>query len=201
MKKDFIYLASASPRRRDLLEQIGIAFQIRPADLPEVPLPGERPLDFARRMARDKATTVGQQLTAEGRPVLGADTVVALDQRIFGKPRDQSEAQAMLADLSDATHRVMTAVAVLAQGRIEDRVSISEVRLRATTAAERYAYAATEEPLDKAGGYAVQGLGAVFVEAIKGSYSGVVGLPLAETCALLRRFGLPTWLEGKPFDA
>ncbi len=197
MKKDFIYLASASPRRSELLEQIGVAFQVRSADLPEEPLPAERPLDFATRMAREKVRAVAQQLTtAVARPILGADTVVVLGERIFGKPADRTQAQAMLAELSGATHRVVTAVAVLAEGQLEDRVSISEVRLRATTAAERYAYAETGEPLDKAGGYAVQGRGAVFVEAIHGSYSGVVGLPLAETVALLRRFGLPAWLEG-----
>ena len=162
----------------------------------EEPLPGERPLDFATRMAREKVRAVAQQLTAGvARPILGADTVVVLGERIFGKPTDRTHAQAMLAELSGATHRVVTAVAVLAAGRLEDSASISEVRLRATTDAERYAYAETGEPLDKAGGYAVQGLGAVFVEAIHGSYSGVVGLPLAETAALLRRFGLPTWLE------
>lgn len=196
MKKDFIYLASASPRRRELLEQIGIAFKVRAADLPEEPLPGEAPRDFATRMARDKVRAVAQQLTgAVARPIVGADTVVVLGERIFGKPTDPDQARAMLAELSGATHRVVTAVAVLAEGAVEDCLSISEVRLRATTAAERYAYAETGEPLDKAGGYAVQGLGAVFVEAIHGSYSGVVGLPVAETAALLRRFGLPAWLE------
>jgi septum formation protein len=198
MKKDFIYLASASPRRRELLQQIGVPVQIRPAELVEVPRAGEPPADFAMRMAREKATAIWQSVTADPRPVLAADTVVVLDQRMFGKPSDCAEAEAMLAALSDNTHQVLTSVAVLWDGAIQERLSISKVRLRATTAAERCAYAETGEPLDKAGGYGIQGRGAVFIESIQGSYSGVVGLPLAETCALLRPHGLPAWLPGQP---
>lgn len=199
MKKDFIYLASASPRRTVLLEQIGIPFQIRPAGLTEVPAEGEAATTFVKRMAREKAKAVWRLVVdARPRPVLAADTLVVLDGHIFGKPTDVEQAKAMLARLSGAAHQVLTSVAVLWEGEVLERLVVSEVRLRATTAAERCAYAGTGEPLDKAGGYAVQGRGAVFVEAIRGSYSGVVGLPLAETCALLRRFGLPAWLEGKP---
>ena len=199
MKKDFIYLASASPRRRELLEQIGVPFEAHPADLVECPVPGETPSDFVVRMAHDKALRVAQRLSnAASRPVLAADTIVVLQQQVFGKPASPIEAQAMLAQLSGATHQVLTAVAVLADGEIQDRLSVSKVRLRTTTAEERSAYAQTGEPLDKAGAYAVQGLGAVFVESIQGSYSGVVGLPLADTAALLRRCGLPAWLEGRP---
>ena len=199
MKKDFVYLASASPRRRELLEQVGIPFEVRPAHLAEDPMPAEGPADFVIRMAREKARVVWRQVASgPPRPVLAADTIVVLDQRVFGKPADSAQAQDMLASLSGRTHQVLTAVAVLAEGQTAYRLSVSEVGLRATTAAERCAYAGTGEPLDKAGGYAVQGRGAVFVESIKGSYSGVVGLPLAETSALLRRFGLPAWLEGRP---
>ena len=202
MKKDFIYLASASPRRRELLDQIGVPFQMRPAGLLEQPVEGEAPRAFVSRMAREKAAAVWQQVAAQDpQPVLAADTVVVLDDRMFGKPADVEQAKAMLAQLSGAMHQVLTSVALLWEGQMLDQLSISEVRLRATTAAERCAYVETGEPLDKAGGYAVQGRGAVFVEAVVGSYSGVVGLPLAETSALLQRFGLPAWLQGKALDA
>lgn len=199
MKKDFIYLASASPRRRELLEQIGVAFEAHPADLVERRLPDEPPADFVVRMAQDKARHVAQRLSdAAARPVLAADTIVVLQEQVFGKPASPAEAQRMLARLSGATHQVLTAVAVLADGEIQDRLSVSKVRMRTTTQEQRSAYARTGEPLDKAGGYAIQGLGAVFVESVQGSYSGVVGLPLADTAALLRRCGLPAWLEGRP---
>jgi septum formation protein len=197
MKKDFIYLASASPRRRELLEQIRVPIRIQPADLAEVPMAGELPAAFAGRMAREKALAIWQSMGPDPRPVLAADTVVVLDGHIFGKPTDTGDAEAMLAALSGATHQVFTSVAVVWEGDISERLSVSKVRLRATTAAERHAYAATGEPRDKAGGYGIQGRGAVFVEAIEGSYSGVVGLPLAETCALLRPHGLPAWLEAQ----
>ena len=199
MKKDFIYLASASPRRRELLEQIGVAFEAHPADLVERRLPDEPPADFVVRMAQDKARHVAQRLAdAAARPVLAADTIVVLKEQVFGKPASPAEAQTMLAQLSGATHQVLTAVAVLADGEIQDRLSVSKVRMRTTTQEQRSAYARTGEPLDKAGGYAIQGLGAVFVESVQGSYSGVVGLPLADTAVLLRRCGLPAWLEGRP---
>jgi septum formation protein len=196
MKKDFIYLASASPRRRELLEQIGVPIRIQPAGLAERPEPGEAPRRFVARMAREKAQAVWQAVAADRRPVLAADTVVVLEGRIFGKPSDAPHAEAMLAQLSGTPHQVLTSVAVIWDGEIADCLSITDVRLRATTPAERRAYAATGEPLDKAGGYGIQGLGAVFVESLGGSYSGVVGLPLAETSTLLQRFGLPGWLEG-----
>ncbi len=195
MKKDFIYLASASPRRRELLGQIGVPFKIRPAGLPECPAAGEPPRDFVQRMARAKARSVWRLVAAQDpSPVLAADTVVVLRDRIFGKPADKTEAEAMLGALSGGVHQVLTSVAVIWEDQLIEKLTSSEVRLRVTTGAERRAYAQTGEPLDKAGGYAVQGRGAVFVEAIRGSYSGVVGLPLAETSAVLQQFGLPAWL-------
>ena len=130
-------------------------------------------------------------------PVLGADTVVVVDGDTLGKPADADEAAGMLARLSGRTHAVLTAVAVRHADEETVAVARSEVRFRATTVAERDAYCLSKEPFDKAGGYGIQGLGAVFIERLEGSYSGVMGLPLFETAALLRRFGLPAWLDGQ----
>ena len=196
MKKDFIYLASASPRRRVLLEQIGVPFQVRPAAIQEGRLPEEPPRDCAIRLAQAKAEAVWSALSeAELRPVLAADTIVVLDEEVLGKPKNGDEAMEMLERLSGRSHRVLTAVALRDGVRVLSRLGDSEVRFRATTAQERFAYCATEEPLDKAGGYAIQGRGAVFVEHLSGSFSSVVGLPLAETAELLAEFGLPVWLR------
>ncbi|HEY7671994.1 MAG TPA: Maf family protein [Gammaproteobacteria bacterium] len=196
MTRDFIYLASASPRREELLRQIGVAFATRPAAIAEERLPREPPADYVQRTARAKAAAVwaSAAVQARPRPVLAADTAVVLDDVVFGKPVDAQEALEMLAALSGRSHVVLTAVAVHAEGAAEERLSRSEVRFRATTHAERVAYCATGEPLDKAGAYAIQGRGALFVERLEGSYTGVVGLPLLETAALLGRYGLPSWL-------
>ncbi|HSG66175.1 MAG TPA: Maf family protein [Gammaproteobacteria bacterium] len=199
MKKDFIYLASASPRRRALLEQIGVAYRAVPAAISETAVPGESSERYVVRLAEAKATAVWQRAgAAEARPVLAADTTVELDGRMLGKPRDADEALAMLAALSGRTHRVLTAVALRDADGVVSVLSASSVRFRATTEAERRAYCATGEPFDKAGGYGVQGCGAVFVEWIQGSFSAVVGLPLAETAALLVRIGEPRWLTSSP---
>lgn len=197
MKKDFIYLASASPRRRALLEQIGVPFQVRPGRGEEARSEAETPEEYVIRQAADKASRIWADTEhGQPRPVLGADTAVVLGEQVFGKPADLDDAEAILSRLSGRTHRVLTAVAVRDGPRIVTRLSISEVRFRATTAGERRAYCASGEPLDKAGGYAIQGLGAVFIEHLSGSYSGVMGLPLFETASLLGELGFPPWLTG-----
>ena len=193
MKKDFVYLASASPRRSELLRQIGVRFTVRAAAVAEDQLRGETPESYVARLAAAKAEAVWAAV-GDSCPVLGADTAVVLDGEVLGKPADVAEAAAMLERLSGRAHRVLTAVALRHAGGLETRVSESEVRFRATTADERLAYCRTGEPFDKAGGYGIQGHAAVFVEELKGSYSGVVGLPLHETAALLERCGVDFWL-------
>jgi len=196
MRRDFIYLASASPRRGELLRQIGVEFEVRPAAIDESQLADERPAAYVARLARAKAEAVWEALPAGAEaPVLAADTIVVADDRVFGKPADAAAAAEMIAALSDRSHRVLTAVALRHDGGCEDRLVASEVRFRATTAAERRAYCLTGEPYDKAGGYGIQGYGAVFVDHLAGSYSAVMGLPLGETAALLARFELPAWLH------
>jgi septum formation protein len=199
MTRDFIVLASASPRRAELLRQIGVRFEVRAAAIDERALPAEAPEAYVRRLAAAKAAavaaTVGAASGGVPRPVLAADTAVVLEGDLLGKPADEREAMAMLERLSGRTHRVMTAVAVRCGAAADLAVSASEVRFRATTAAERRAYCRTREPFDKAGGYGIQGGAAVFVEHLSGSYSGVVGLPLCETAALLAKHGVVTWQD------
>jgi septum formation protein len=181
-----IILASASSRRSDLLRQIGVAHEIRPVEVDESPLPGEAPAACALRLAEAKARALWDQLEpSDRRPVLAADTVVALESEIFGKPANAAEARSMLARLAGRTHDVHTAVALLHRGNAEARLNSSRVSLRELSAAEIDWYCATGEPADKAGGYAVQGRAAIFIRHIAGSYSGVVGLPLHETWELL----------------
>ena len=194
MKKDFIYLASTSPRRSELLRQIGVPFKVRAAEIAEVRADGERPDAYVCRLATEKAEVVWARVAvAAPRPVLAADTAVELGGRVFGKPADAAEAEAMLAALSGRTHRVLTAVALRCGDKTETLLSESEVRFRSTTAEERGAYCRSGEPLDKAGGYGIQGRAAMFIEHLAGSYSGVVGLPLFETAALLTRCGMSVW--------
>ena len=196
MTTGFIYLASASPRRSELLRQIGVPFRVRAAGVEEIGLPGEAAEAYVERIAIAKADAVWDSVRDEApAPVLAADTTVVVDGEMFGKPADDDEALVMLERLSGRSHRVLTGVALRSQDIREVVVSISEVRFRATTPAERLAYCRSGEPQDKAGAYAIQGLGAVFVEYLSGSYSSVMGLPLAETAALLGRFGLPPWLR------
>jgi septum formation protein len=187
-----LHLASASPRRRELLAQIGVPFARLAVDVPEVPGPGEAPEVYCLRVALAKARAGRACLPADDRrPVLGADTVVAVDERPLGKPQDRADAGRMLALLSGRTHEVYTAVALVGgDGQAVSRLSVSHVTFREVTADEAARYAASGEPDDKAGGYAVQGLGAVFIARLEGSYSGVMGLPLFETAELLREFGI-----------
>jgi septum formation protein len=181
-----IYLASASPRRSELLTQIGVAHHVRPVDIDESQRAGEPPADYVVRLARTKADTLWNQLgAAERLPVLGSDTTVALGQDILGKPAGRDDGVAMLKRLSGRTHQVYTGVALRADAGLESRLSVSEVTFRELSEAEAEAYWSTGEPADKAGGYAVQGRAAVFIERIAGSYSGIMGLPLFETAELL----------------
>jgi septum formation protein len=182
-----LVLASASPRRRELLAGLDVRFTVVPADIDESVLPGEQPELYVKRMAAAKAQQ-GQQ-TAGARPVLGADTAVVLDEQIFGKPRDRADALEMLALLSDRSHRVISSVALALGDQLLQRQTITEVCFGPISLATREAYWSTGEPADKAGGYAIQGYGAQFVKYINGSYTGVVGLPLFETTELLRCMG------------
>jgi len=184
-------LASVSPRRRELLTQIGVPHVVTGAHIDESVQPGERPHDYVQRMARTKAQTVRELDLSL--PVLGADTTVVLDGRVFGKPADRADALRMLGLLSGRTHEVLTAVALASTEGLSMRVSVSAVRFRAITTDEIAAYWKTGEPQDKAGAYAIQGLGAVFVELLSGSFSGVMGLPLFETSELLRAANVPCW--------
>lgn len=187
-----LYLASTSPRRRELLQQIGLAFGVIKIDVDESRRPGESPEQYVQRLAQAKARA-GQALLPAGSVVLAADTTVALGDIELGKPASEAEAQAMWRQLSGREHRVLTGVAVACAERLQASVVTTTVGFRDISAAEMRAYWASGEPADKAGGYAIQGRAAVFVTGIKGSYSNVVGLPLAETAALLAEFGITPW--------
>jgi septum formation protein len=179
-----ICLASASPRRRELLSQIGVPHIVRPAHIDETLRADESARDYVVRLAREKAQAVcAQDATL---PVLGADTAVVLDGTIFGKPSGRDDAVDMLMRLSGRTHEVLTAVALATRDALAERLSVSRVTFRTLTREECDAYWDTGEPHDKAGAYAIQGRGAVFVERLEGSFSGVMGLPLFETAQLLR---------------
>ncbi|MBA1243965.1 Maf family protein [Pseudomonas japonica] len=187
-----LLLASGSPRRRELLQQIGVPFTQVSADIDETTLPHEAPEAYVQRLALAKAAA-GLGHASAGAVVLGADTAVILDGQILGKPQGEQDAARMLTALSASVHEVFTAVALHSESRREVCCVSTRVRFRHITPQEIHAYWASGEPADKAGGYAIQGLGAVFVEAIEGSYSAVVGLPLCETAALLARFGIACW--------
>ncbi len=181
-----LYLASASPRRSQLLQQIEVPHVVRPVVIDESPRDGEAPAAYVLRLAEQKAQALWAQLApGERLPVLAADTTVAIEGAILGKPADRAELHAMFRRLSGRTHEVHTAVAVMHDGRVNARVSTSEVSFRELAPAEIDGYWDTGEPADKAGGYAVQGRAAVFIRHIAGSYSGVMGLPLYETWELL----------------
>ena len=188
MPAPHIILASASPRRRELLDQIGVAHSIQPASIHECPEPGETPEAYVRRVAAEKSLAVWQSSPGIA-PVLAADTEVELGGEIFGKPRDFAHAAEMLARLSGREHRVLSAVSLRAAGGHWEALSISRVAFRAIDPEEIAAYWASGEPRDKAGAYGIQGLGAVFIRHLAGSYSGVMGLPLFETAELLRQMG------------
>lgn len=197
-----LFLASGSPRRRELLVQIGVPFVTLGVEIDETPLADESPHAYVERLARGKADAGLLHLANDPEYstacVLGADTAVVLDGRILGKPADQADALAMLAALSNREHEVLTAIAVVDEQHCETRVVSSRVRFRSISSEEARAYWASGEPQDKAGSYGIQGLGAVFVEQLSGSYSAVVGLALCETAEILQRFGIPCWqcLEG-----
>lgn len=185
-----IYLASASPRRSALLDQIGVVHRVRPVDVDERALAGEPPGEYVRRLAMLKAETLWQELAAaERQAVLGADTAVALDAEILGKPRDEQDCVRMLGLLSARTHQVFTAVALRASAGCSAKLNVSEVTFRKLAPEEIRRYWHSGEPADKAGGYAVQGRAALFIERIAGSYSGIMGLPLFETGELLAAIG------------
>lgn len=191
-----LYLASQSPRRRELLQQIGVVHAVINASIPEQPAPGETALDYVQRLAREKAAAGFAQLLQQQlplAPVLGADTLGLLDGKILEKPLNQDHAHTMLRQLSGRTHQVITAVALHSSTRQALRVSTTDVTFRELSDSEIAAYWETGEPQDKAGSYAIQGLGAVFVQEIRGSYSCVVGLPIEATCELLREFAVPWW--------
>ena len=184
------YLASASPRRRQLLEQLGLRFEVMVADVDEAQRPGEAPEDYVSRVAEAKAQAVVQRLGSPTLPILAADTAVALDGAILGKPRDRADGIEMLSRLAGRSHQVLSAVALWHGGRVRKAISRSRVSFRAISSEEAAAYWASGEPADKAGGYGIQGLGGVFVESLEGSYSGVMGLPLFETAVLLKEAGI-----------
>lgn len=190
---DFL-LASASPRRQELLQQIGARFITGPVDIPEQLLPNESPEAYVLRLAREKASAGWQRQPDNARlPALGSDTSVVLDAEVFGKPDDEAHAVEMLMRLSGRSHRVVTGVAMVAGEQCEQVLSETLVHFRDLTEDECRRYWQTGEPADKAGGYGIQGLGAVFVSGIEGSYTNVVGLPLAETAELLAKFGIGVW--------
>jgi septum formation protein len=197
-----IYLASKSPRRRELLRQIGVEFEllmlrndpVRGADVSELELPGESPSAYVARVASEKAAfawNIVQCRRLPLRAVLAADTTVTIDGKILGKPASREEAEHMLAQLSGRTHQVLTSVSVHFTNMAELVTQVSDVRFATLSAASIKAYCATPEPYDKAGGYGIQGLAALFVEHIDGSHSGIMGLPLFETARLLRQAGVP----------
>jgi len=186
MPKPLIFLASASPRRSELLRQIGIDHEVRAVEVDETRRSRESATAYVARLAETKARPLWDELPeVERRPVLGADTTVTLDGEIFGKPHGASSARAMLGRLSGRTHEVHTAVALVCTHGVELRLCSSTVRFRRLTDAELDWYCTSNESVDKAGGYAIQGRAAVFVSHLAGSYSGVMGLPLCETWELL----------------
>jgi septum formation protein len=197
-----IYLASRSPRRRELLAQIGVRFDLLLFRTPpredeeanEAWLPDETPEAYVQRVARAKAVFGASLLASRrivARPVLAADTTLDLDGEIIGKPKDEADAERILARLSGRSHRVLTAIAMAREDRVEHRLSSSEVRFRPLSTDEIRRYVHSGEPMDKAGAYGIQGRAAMFIEEIYGSHSGIVGLPLCETTLLLREFGYP----------
>jgi septum formation protein len=198
MTAPVLCLGSASPRRAELLRQLGVPHIVVPSDADETRRVDEPPSDYVLRLACSKAA--GVLVAAAGRigglPVLAADTSVVIDDQVLGKPLDAAECREMLGRLSGREHEVFTAVALASGGATRTRLSRSRVIFRRLGEAEMDAYWATGEPRDKAGGYAVQGYGAAFVRRLEGSYSGVVGLPLFETAELLAEAGVPVWREG-----
>lgn len=192
-----LLLASGSPRRRELLGQIGVPHAVSPAEVDESRAPGESAQRYVLRLARLKAGVVYER-GARDDAALAADTTVVLGKQIYGKPENRDDCTRMLLALSGRTHRVLTAVALAYAGGLDSELSVSEVTFAKLTREDCERYWATGEPRDKAGGYAVQGLGALFIRHLSGSYSGVMGLPLYETAQLLARAGIGHALSGAP---
>ncbi|HAZ79121.1 MAG TPA: septum formation protein Maf [Porticoccaceae bacterium] len=190
-----VVLASSSPRRREILQQIGVRYCSVSPDIDESRYSEESSLELVRRLALKKAIAVAE-LNISDKPILGADTLVMIGNQIFGKPNNKAEFIQMLKTLSGRTHLVLSAVALTHSGVSKVLVSQTEVTFRSLLNKEIVAYWDTHEPNGKAGGYAIQGFGAVFVDNLKGSYSGVVGLPIIQTCHLLAQFGVPLWQSG-----
>lgn len=190
MTKPALHLASASPRRREILTSMGVPHSFGGTEVDETPQPGEAARDLVRRLAMAKARAARAARLSAAPVILAADTVVSLDGRVFGKPASRDDALQMLSCLSGRAHTVQTAVALLADGRELSAVSRSEVRFRDIDPFEARAYWETGEPADKAGAYAIQGRGGIFVESLTGSHSGVMGLPVFETAQLLKEAGI-----------
>lgn len=188
-----LILASQSPRRRELLTQIGAEFTVQVADIDETPLVGENPAAYVERLAIEKAQAVARLQDGDV-AVLGSDTSVVLDGEILGKPLDQADAVRTLVKLGGREHQVLTAIAIVTAGQVFSRVITTDVSMMPVSVAQAEAYWMTGEPADKAGSYGIQGRGGVLVAGVHGSYSAVVGLPLHETALLLAEAGVPTWL-------
>ncbi len=196
-----LYLASTSPRRRELLQQMGLVFTTLSIDIDEQKKEFESPRDFVSRMALEKARAGWQhRQRTESLPVLGSDTVVVVDEEIYGKPRDRQHAMDMLTRISGRCHQVITAVALVHESMQAVELNCSQVCFRALSEQEMHAYWQTGEPLDKAGAYAIQGLAAQFICDLRGSYSGVMGLPLYETVELLADFGVECLSVAEKFN-
>jgi len=200
MSLDFIYLASGSPRRRELLQQIGVPFRVLGTAVDEAVAAGEAAAPYVARLAAAKAEAGWEQARdAHPAPVLAADTAVVLDGEILGKPAHRDDGERMLRQLSGRTHEVLTAIALRTEAGLRSSISRSAVTFRRIAADEARAYWETGEPPDKAGAYAIQGRAAVFIADLRGSFSGVMGLPLFETAELLREAGVPCWqTRGQP---
>lgn len=190
-KKPVLRLASASPRRRQLLDLIGVPHLVTPADIDETPHASEGADEYVMRLAREKAEAIWA--LHQDLPVLAADTTVVVDQEILGKPESEADAAAMLGKLSGREHLVHTGVALRTGPSVKVGISTTQVWFAPLTPAQIHAYWTSGEPQGKAGAYAIQGLGAVFVSNIAGSYTGVMGLPLFETAQMLRHAGIPVW--------
>ncbi|HEY9148580.1 MAG TPA: Maf family protein [Gammaproteobacteria bacterium] len=192
-----LVLASASPRRRELLDQLGARYLCDPADIDESRRPGEAPATYVERMAREKARVVAARYQHSGHSVLAADTIVLVDEDVLGKPCDHFDGLAMLAKLSGRSHSVLTAVCLNHNGVANCEVVETRVEFISLTRELCEAYLATDEPWDKAGAYGIQGMAGAFVRSIHGSYSNVVGLPLCETWQLLQAGGIGTGLDSR----
>ena len=185
-----IYLASSSPRRAELLHQIGVDFKVLKLDVDEVPFKLEAPEPYVRRVAKAKADAAGQVVDVEGIAILAADTIITIDNEIVGKPRNQIHCKYILSKLSGRTHSVLTCLALRFEGQTHLDLSVNQVSFRVIDEAEMDAYCSSKEPLDKAGAYAIQGKAAIFVKKLEGSYSSVMGLPLFETAKILKQAGI-----------